>query len=242
LPDRRTYRCLRVTLRLLVTELVDHPLLATEREVGRKRKELSKGLEKWRDSQAVHMPSVMDIIECQDAYQVEDEPLLLPSSFPAIRQEELGIVTLASEEARLREGQACDLILQLRRVAKTISALHSQRKKNDKHQKQQTRSRSRIQAHELARDGMLATYIACRKALGSLGCIDDDLSERRFPPLTLDDLRRHSTVRKRGIGDSRRADGDLWVATAVGMCGDALYPLAEAEEYDTSHGERGECL
>ena len=160
------------------------------------------------------MQSAAEAIHVQRTSEAENEPLYLPSSFDAAQRENLSIADLAIEEGCLRSGQACDYIIQLRKTVKTLSALHSQRKKNAQHQKQQTRARARIKTLEFTRDSQLATYSSCRQALDSLGCLNDPLSQSRYPVLTAEDLNRKSTFRERGAGDSRHADGQLWTALA----------------------------
>ena len=187
------------------------------------------------------MPSVKDLIHSQKACEPEQESLYLPSEFSQAERSELVITHLASEECFLREGQAYDCILQLRRAVKTLSALHSNRKKNEQHQKQQTRARSRIQTHEFNRDGILAVYSVCRNALAALGCLNDSHAQQRFPALGLNDLHRKSTIKKRAIGDSRRSDGWLWTALSSGVI-DSSYPGAgtsalSSENLEKEHGK-----
>jgi hypothetical protein len=182
------------------------------------------------------MPSLADMVQGQQPSHPEVEDLFLPSYFSSVRRDELDIAHLAKEEGLLREGQACDTIMQLRRAVKTLSALQSRRKKNEEHQKQQTRARSRIQGHEHFRDGLLATYSSCRQALTSLEYLSDPQAKQRYPVLTVNDLDRKSTFRKRSIGDSHRADGELWTALTVPTAkGADSYQLSADAAVDGDH-------
>jgi len=144
-----------------------------------------------------------------DAMEIENEYLYLPSDFGEPDRHQLQLTDLAQEEAMLREGHAYECILQLRQIAKLISIFHYLRQKNNRGQRQNTRSQVKREALELTRDRLLETYNTTRKALSSL-CNDNNRISERFPPLTVDDLYRKPTVDKRQLGDTYRPDGRLW--------------------------------
>jgi hypothetical protein len=54
------------------------------------------------------------------------------------------------------------------------------------------------------------TYNEHRRAMISLGLVDEHDSNSQFPPLEIKDTFMKSTVQKRQLGDSRRTDGMLW--------------------------------
>jgi hypothetical protein len=191
----------------------DHPLLITEKGIATIQDDLTLRLEKWRDLQAIHMPKIKPLLLTQEPSELEDENLLLPSHFSDHDRAKLSLEELAEEEAKAREGQTHNCILQLRRVMKTISAMHKLKKKNSHGQRQCIRDRKQLDSLELTRDQILAIYSASRCALVSLRADDKDLAEQ-YPPLALADLYRKSTLEKRQRGDTHRADGGLWVATA----------------------------
>jgi hypothetical protein len=158
------------------------------------------------------MKSIQTMLDLVAPTEVETQPLYLPHHFSDIQRSELDITDLASGEAKLREGQAADLILQLRRVEKTLSAQHALRKKNASGQAQATRAWWKINQMEFTRDNLLATYEKCRQALKSLGHLHtSDANRERFPALTRADLFRKGTTVKWKLGDTYRPDGLLWV-------------------------------
>jgi hypothetical protein len=201
------YLISRLKVRMIITENARHPLAATHHQITDIRQYLVKAVEDWRKCQAIH--SVVSNVLSQPTVEIEGLPLFLPSHYPSEHREGLDLKGLAKEEAELREAQACDLILQLRRAVKSLSAARGAKKKNDAGQQQLTRSMGKIQTMEFARDLLLETYELCRRALVSLEGEDD--VNRRFPPLSLKDLHRKPTISKRERGDSHRSEGGLWV-------------------------------
>lgn len=151
------------------------------------------------------------MVVSQQPCELQHECLFLPSHFSKAERDCLGLTALSEEEAQLREGQATDAILQLRLIIKTLSAMQGRKKKNVRGQKESTRAYGKIHTIGTARDRVLMIYTECRLALKSLGRLDDPISLDRFPPLTNEDLYRKSTMDKRQLGDSNRADGRLWV-------------------------------
>ena len=114
------------------------------------------------------MEDVQPLVAAQASSSFENRTLYLPSNLSGTQRLEYNLTHLASEEAQLREGQAGDIILQLRRVEKTLSAQHGLRKKNITGQTQATRARSKIHQTEFLRDTLLDTYESCRRALKAL--------------------------------------------------------------------------
>ena len=172
-------------------------------------------LGKWRVLQGIQMPNVTSMVESQPQQALEDENLFLPSSIPEPERTALGLSALAGEEARLREAQAHECILQLRTNVKCMSILAKRKKKHDRGVRKLTRTRARFISVEVVRDRLLLIYNSSRAALISLGKLDPN--DQRLPPLTVDDLKRKSTVDKRQRGDTYRSDGGLWVIPGVSM-------------------------
>jgi hypothetical protein len=170
--------------------------------------DLEARLEKWRDLQVIHMSSVRPCVLVQSPCTVEDANLFLPSSMMSSEHDTSGILSLAAEEITLREAQAHESILQLRLTMKAIAILHRQRKRHVRGQRQSTRARSKIHSIEATRDRFLTIYNTSREALIALGRLNP--SEERLPLLTLDDLRRKSTMDNRQINDTYRSDGRIW--------------------------------
>jgi hypothetical protein len=158
---------------------------------------------------------VLSIKPCE----VEDEPLYLPSQLTHEQRLAFRLERVAALEAELRDGQALDSILQLRRLEKVLSAKQGLRKKNDRGQHQNTRARGKIQRTTFVRDAVLIAYSNCRLALESLLQGDEaQLSafRKRYPSLSKADLHRKSTVDKRQLGDSYRSEGALWTLQNFG--------------------------
>jgi hypothetical protein len=203
---------LRLHTRALIRRNLEHSLVSTKKEISSVRAEIAERIDEWRPHQVKLMAAVRPLVEATDPCDPENQPLYLPSSFPTSGRSELGLTDLARMEACLREGQAGDLILQLRRVEKTLSAHNGYRKKNVKGQAQATRSRSKIEQQAFVRDCLLETYESCRGALKSLDHLQhQDGAPERFPALTRADLYRKGTTVKWQLGDTYRPDGLLWV-------------------------------
>jgi hypothetical protein len=176
--------------------------VATQREIELIRSEVTNRIEKWRELQAIHMTCVKSLVLSEMPCGEEIEKLFLPSHFSAEDREQLKLTQLAVEEAKLREGQAVECIMQLRRVTKTISIMRRQKKKHDKGQRESSRSQSKIKNIECIRDRFLSIYGTCRTAMKNLGMLYNGELEERFPDLSVQDLFRKSTVNKRQLGDT----------------------------------------
>ena len=84
---------------------------------------------------------------------------------------------------------------------KDIGAIKTDKAKNDREQKQNTRSNTRIQALFQARDLAINNYNATWKALIALDFIMDD--DEVLPPLTIKDTFWKNPMQRRVLGDSR---------------------------------------
>jgi len=187
----------------------NRPHLSTEQDIKLTKVSISQRLEKWRKLQSIHMPQVESLIQSQDPAEVEDEVLFLPSHFSESERARYSLTVLGDEEKKLREGHACEGILQLRKLMKCLSSMYRRKRKDTKGQKANTRSHLKIDTAEATRDQVLAVYNLTRKALCALGNTNDNF-EVRYPRLTLSDLFRKSTMDKRVLGDTYRPDGLIW--------------------------------
>ena len=218
----------------------DHPLLATKQDIAMTQSDIVQRLDKWRDLQAIFMPSIRSIVQAlQNSPGVENEELFLPSYFSNSDIVNYTLTTLADEELNLRDGQAYECILQLRRVMKTISAMRSLKRKDMRGQRHNTRANKQRDSLEVTRDHLLMIYRRARQALLSL-TKDGQNTGECFPPLTIKDLYRKSTMDKRQLGDTHRTDGLLWVVASAG--GSASGATEEADydndnEYDVYMGK-----
>jgi hypothetical protein len=200
---------------MLIKQNIHHPLVNTQQDIERVQNELTRRIKTFRKLQVIHMASITSYAQSAEFCdsEIEDEMLYLPSHFTFEERAALALNHLAVEEAQLRDGQAHDCILQLRRLEKSLSAIYGLRKKEKKGQQESTRSRNKILSAKLTRTTVLTTYSFCRSALQSLYAGRDDfdtLFKNQYPELTEKDLFRKDTAGKRGLGDTHRPDGNIW--------------------------------
>ena len=156
------------------------------------------------------MPKAGDAVARQQSCEVEHEKLFLPSDFQHEDQQTIEAIALGVEEAKLREGEAYDALRAIQSAVKTLTAIQDRKRKNARGQAENTKSGYYIRDAQSRRDHHMETYTSARRALISLGIIDDNDPESPFPPLTIEDTFMKSRQRGRGLGDSRRTDGKLW--------------------------------
>ena len=113
----------------------------------------------------------------------EQERLFLPSDFSKAEREGFVLEELAQEEGILREGQMCDIILQLRNTVKQLMAIHRAKAKNSKGQQQNTWASGRIERARFICNYTLKNYTLARSAMEALGCLNEVYSTLRFPNL-----------------------------------------------------------
>jgi hypothetical protein len=201
----------RFKIRQLIADMAEHDLVSRQKEIAKRTVKAQVRIAAWRKMQNQLMPHIGDKVAAQamQAPSVQDEILFLPSDFPTETQRrELGILNLAMEEAKWREGQAFDHLRALQNIVKTISALRNRKTRDDRKQKENTRAGDNIRNAIALRDEHMASYEAARKALVTLDAASN------FPPLTESDLYMKSVQQKRRVGDSRHTDGSIWRAQA----------------------------
>ncbi|KAJ7827706.1 hypothetical protein B0H13DRAFT_2373683 [Mycena leptocephala] len=212
-------------IRQLIADMAEHDLVSRQKEIAKRTVKAQVRIAAWRKMQNQLMPHIGDKVAAQamQAPSVQDEILFLPSDFPTETQRrELGILNLAMEEAKWREGQAFDHLRALQNIVKTISALRNRKTRDDRKQKENTRAGDNIRNAIALRDEHMASYEAARKALQfSTGQWDTTThwdmtldAASNFPPLTESDLYMKSVQQKRRVGDSRHTDGSIWRAQA----------------------------
>ncbi|KAJ7936326.1 hypothetical protein B0H13DRAFT_1853393 [Mycena leptocephala] len=198
-------------IRQLIADMAEHDLVSRQKEIAKRTVKAQVRIAAWRKMQNQLMPHIGDKVAAQamQAPSVQDEILFLPSDFPTETQRrELGILNLAMEEAKWREGQAFDHLRALQNIVKTISALRNRKTRDDRKQKENTRAGDNIRNAIALRDEHMASYEAARQALVTLDAASN------FPPLTESDLYMKSVQQKRRVGDSRHTDGSIWQAQA----------------------------
>lgn len=199
------------------------PLLATQKDIELNVEDISSRLEKWRDLQAVHTPSVqvtkITAPDTRESSKVEYEKLYLPSSFSIEDRKLMSLEELGAEEFELREGQVIECILQLRRLEKRLSALRDVKRKDRPGQATGTRSTNLRNSLEASQSTLLLIYNLGREALSSLAMDPSAQAsvEAKYPPLSKSDLFRKPTSHKRQLGDSNRLDGRVWVAGILSL-------------------------
>ncbi|KAJ7067660.1 hypothetical protein C8F01DRAFT_1248023 [Mycena amicta] len=140
---------------------------------------------------------------------VHEEKLFLPSDFPtAAERLALRLDDLATEESRWREGQIFDTIRALQNNVKATTALRGDKAKNDRQQKQNSRSLSQIREALRRRDLLKLSYSVAQAAQLVLD------GATRFPVLTDADFYMKPVLDRRRLGDSKMSDGALWTALA----------------------------
>jgi len=192
-----------------VAEERKHPLASTQKEIKAQREKLRKRLKKWHETQMDLMPVAYDASIKQSPPDIEHKHLCLPSDFTGEQQTAVAM-EFKVEEGKLREGQAYDCLRAVQTAVKTIRALMDKKQKNARGQDANTRAMSYIVEAQKRRDHYMTMYASARCAMIALRSLDKDDPNGPFPPLTLEDTFMKSRQRKRGLGDSRRVDGNLW--------------------------------
>jgi hypothetical protein len=203
----------RIITKMMIKEHIERPLVATKNEIDENRYALTQRLNAWRAHQQVFMPTIFDShVLALPPCDPEEDTLFLPSDFTAPQREDLSLSKMADEEAELREGQACETILQLRNVVKHLASLRGLKAKNASGQKNNSRASTRIGRARFTCQYILEIYGRARMALEALGRLDDVDVSQRFPVLTQESLQRKSTTEKRALGDTYECDGGLWTS------------------------------
>jgi hypothetical protein len=196
----------------MVHEYVRRPLVANEKDIDESRYVLTQRLDAWRTHQHAFMPTVYSRVLALPPRTAEDDPLILPSEFTAMQRAELSLCEIANDEADLREGQACETILQLRSAVKHLSSLRTLKAKNASGQNENTRAFTKIDRAQFTCEYLLEIYKQARGALESLGRLDDIGVAQRFPVLTQESLQRKPTTVKKALGDTYEIDEGLWTS------------------------------
>ncbi|KAJ7139000.1 hypothetical protein C8R44DRAFT_867171 [Mycena epipterygia] len=198
----------------------EHTLQATTREIATRHTKLGVQLHKWCEVRDSTMPKAADIIAAPQACEVELETLWLPSDFTKSQRVAMGrtIIALAAEESKLREGQAYNFIRRLQTICKGLSALEDRKTADNKGQKNHTISGDQVLDTKRERDDHIAAYNSVRKAMISLGTIQEGGKDScQFPHLTITDTFMKSRRRERALGDSRRGDGMLYTRIGIAV-------------------------
>lgn len=154
------------------------------------------------------MPTLRQLLEGEDNVRNTPETvrLHLPSDFSIEKRNELRITELGSMEMSLREGQAFDILEELRQQLKINLMLQIEKQETVWGTRAGNRSLKAInEAHRLKRNWM-AEYDAVRNAMLSLGLDENS----QFKVLTDKDLYRNTTASFHALGSGTKPDGWIW--------------------------------
>lgn len=179
--------------------------------LGHKHLSLLEDLSVWREEQKKFMPSVQPCIESIGTdSRLETVCLMLPSDFTASQRAELNLVEAGRLEYLLREGDAHDM---LRNLKLSIRALSFFSHRADKHTRTKgTKTRTGAKYKEARDSKALYTkeYRSTRLALISLGLPPNDPTLR---PLEDKDTYRPSTIEPHEFGSGTKETGWIWTVS-----------------------------
>ncbi|KAL0568932.1 hypothetical protein V5O48_013043 [Marasmius crinis-equi] len=184
-----------------------------KKDINERRNRLSKRIKALRALQAKHMEGVEPDVVGQALCEPENERIFLPSDYTFKQRTQKNLGGLAEIEKELREGELYDAIEEVRQAAKDQSIVREQKKKNDRGTRANTRSQLQLKTIYVDLQCCINDYNGARKALQALGAGLD------LPEMKEEDTYRKSTVHKRGLGDSRRTDGQLYTRNLTGSPG-----------------------
>ncbi|KAL0572000.1 hypothetical protein V5O48_009966 [Marasmius crinis-equi] len=191
-----------------------------DEELQREREKLEQRLLAFRRHQGIVSPCLPPLDSgCRG--EVEDLELRLPSDLTKAERIKYGLTALAQQEGLLLEAQINILIGEIKSICQHLFAILHYKNKNVSTHSLRTRAGKTIASIAASRDEVIAAYNRCRSALVRLEFLSED--DANYPQLTPTDTYKKSVDHKRRIGDSRRADGQLWVL------GGASKRLAEIE-------------
>ncbi|KAF7295985.1 CxC2 domain-containing protein [Mycena kentingensis (nom. inval.)] len=206
----------------LIADREEHDLISRQKEITNRTGKLQTRITVWRKLQREIMPTAGDAVaaQVQVPRQAHEEMLFLPSDFSEVERLALGgFEDLAAEEMRWREGEIFDYLGALQNNVKAIAALRTDKQKNDRQQKANTRSLNQIREGLRRRELIMTGYLRSRDAQISL------TGSSRFPLLTDADLYMKPVLDKRRVGDSKLSDGALWTALAPAPLEEAYTPM-----------------
>ncbi|KAL0578352.1 hypothetical protein V5O48_003630 [Marasmius crinis-equi] len=140
--------------------------------------------------------------------EVEDFVLGLPSDLSKADRVKYGVTALAQQETLLLEAQINVLIAEIKGVCQHLFAILHYKDKNFSTKSLRTRVGKSIATVAASRDEVIAAYNRCRSALIRLEYIDEE--NTTYPHLMPSNTVKKSVNERRRLGDSKRADGQLW--------------------------------
>ncbi|KAF9013711.1 hypothetical protein BDZ89DRAFT_1222295 [Hymenopellis radicata] len=188
---------------------------STETELGvvrRSRAALLGDIRRWRKEQIQLVPMLSKLASSEDGNEndqilVETEKLYLPSDFSPAERSQLGLVTLAEVELKLREGEANDAVVFLCEAITHVMMFRSVKEKHARGVSQNTRAAKFIRGVNDRRNAYADQYRRARKAVLALKAINESSD---YPILTQEDMYAKNAVNARELGDGSKTDGWIW--------------------------------
>ncbi|PPR06996.1 hypothetical protein CVT24_011092 [Panaeolus cyanescens] len=182
-----------------------------EKETG-----LMRQIQGWREAQAFYTPYAVSLIASNPALndaetppQPSSIPLYLPSSFPAeIRRT---LKPICDKEQRLREGQANDSLMGLRRQLRVLQGMKDFKRANvdGTGNRVHTRTTAAVKQVQDRIDVFAARY---RRAYAALCVLDPNATcLTRFKPLADEDIRGPAREVSKSTSNSRFVPSWIWL-------------------------------
>lgn len=154
------------------------------------------------------MPKTMPTVDTDnsDLGDVSEVILRLPSDFSRSERDAFCLNELAEVERSLREGEAYDVLEELRQQLKFNCAVQLDKQQNHRGTHANTRFQRVFSEARRLKDYWMNEYGRVRDALLSLGLSDKD---ETFMRLTEADTWRRSTLEP-VLGEAMRQDGWIW--------------------------------
>ncbi|KAK7444303.1 hypothetical protein VKT23_015315 [Stygiomarasmius scandens] len=185
-------------------------------EANRQQLSLRGSIDKWRSEQQQHCPTLMDLVLDQDFAHPETEKLYLPSDFIEEERKTHGLQQLTDIELRLRKGEANDALRCLRSALRDRKTVLTAKNKPQNYVVGTQRNLRALDVVRQSQDKVAKQrdkYVACRKAMISLGLSDKD---SMYPELKDEDMWNKNVVDFIELGESSIEDSWLWRSGDVG--------------------------
>lgn len=138
----------------------------------------------------------------------KDADLFLPSDLTPEECKILGLEEIAKYELTLRQGDACEVIQAIKSATLKVRALSSENRHLKEREKNTTRGSTAVNNAKKVQEFWFDEYLTIREKMLGLGMPTDD---KRFLPLTREDLYRPSTSSVPALGKGGQAPGWIWL-------------------------------
>ncbi|KAJ6489120.1 hypothetical protein C8R45DRAFT_929812 [Mycena sanguinolenta] len=170
------------------------------------KQRLGTDIKKWHQQQREICPQVVPYVISEPYKAPELEKLFLPSDFTSSERTKLGLETLATEELRLRKGEANDALRSLRE-----HLLHSHA----------------LKQHKNARNNAVHGQAKNTRAVQKIKDVQTKIQDRSFgfPELKDEDIYTKDVHEPHNLGDGGKVEGWIWQQGYYGN----LSPTEEAD-------------